>query len=156
VSDGVEVEAKHVIVATPAALTERIAFAPALPVDRASLLERMPAGSITKFVAIYDDAFWRADGLAGLTIGMSGPIEMTLDAGPPSGSPGVLAAFAFGPHARRLSEASIDVQRKVVTDFLASSLGPRAGAPKELVTQEWAREEWSHGCFMAHLAPGVM
>ena len=68
VADEIEVEADYAIVATPPALADRISFTPALPPDRAQLLERMLTGSIIKFVVMYHDAFWRTEGLAGLTV----------------------------------------------------------------------------------------
>jgi monoamine oxidase len=127
-----------------------------LPLARAQLIERMPAGSITKFVVVYDDAFWRADGLAGTSITLGGPIEMTIDAAEPSGSPGVMTAFAFGPHSTALAELSADARRKIVLDTLTTNFGARAATPVDFVEQEWASEVWSRGCFMAHLGPGVL
>jgi monoamine oxidase len=156
IADNVEVECARVIVAAPPAIAAQIEFTPALPVDRVQLLERMPAGSAIKYVVQYDDAFWRGDGFSGVTVGMGGPIEMTIDAGPPSGSPGVMTAFAFGPHGRRMGELSDDGQRKVVLDYLASAFGARALQPVDYIAQDWSAEPWTHGCFMAHLAPGVL
>jgi len=155
-SDLVEVTAARVIVTAPPALASRIAFTPALPTDREQLLDRMPAGAITKFIVMYPDAFWRRDGLSGTTIGMASPIESTFDAGPPSGTPGVVAAFAFGPHGRRLATFSADERRRTVIDALMQRLGAAAADPAEFVEQDWAAEEWSRGCFMAHLPPGVL
>jgi monoamine oxidase len=156
VADGIEVTAARVVVATPPALAARITFTPILPVDRAQLLERMPAGSIIKFVVQYDTAFWRADGLSGQTVALGETIEMTLDAGPPSGSPGVLTAFAFGPFSRELARLDSEVRRKLVVDALTARFGAKASAPIEFTEQDWGGEEWSHGCFMAHLPPGVL
>ena len=126
VADEIEVEADYAIVATPPGLADRISFTPVLPPDRAELLERMLTGSIIKFVVMYDEAFWRRDGFAGLSVGLGGPIEMTIDAGPPAGAPGVIAAFVFGPHALRMSELSAGAQRKIVLDGLAAAFGARA------------------------------
>jgi monoamine oxidase len=156
VSDGVEVLASRVIVAIPPALVANIAITPSLPLARAQLIERMPAGSITKFVVLYEDAFWRVDGLAGTAITLGGPIEMTIDAAEPSGSPGVITAFAFGPHSTALAELSADARRKIVLDTLTTNFGARAATPVDFVEQERASEQWSRGCFMAHMAPGVM
>jgi monoamine oxidase len=156
VGDAVEVSASRVIVAIPPALVANIAITPALPIARAQLIQRMPAGSITKFVVIYDDAFWRADGLAGTSITLGGPIEMTIDAAEPSGTPGVMTAFAFGPHSTALAELSADARRKIVLDTLTTNFGSRASTPVEFVEQEWASEQWSRGCFLAHMAPGVL
>jgi monoamine oxidase len=156
IADDIEVEAERVIMAVPPALAARVQFAPALPLDRAQLLERMPAGSILKFVVMYDDAFWRANGVNGQSIGLGHAIEMTIDAGPPSGTPGVMTAFAFGPHGRRVAEMPADARRALVLDTLTARFGTAAATPVEFAEQEWASEEWSHGCFVAHMPPGVL
>jgi monoamine oxidase len=155
-ADTLAVDAARVVVAIPPALAADIAYSPVLPVDRAQLMERMPAGSVFKFVAVYDSSFWRGDGMSGESIGMGSPIESTFDAGTPSGSPGVLAAFAFGPHARRLATLTIAARRALVLDALTARFGARAGTPLELVEKDWAAEVWSRGCYLAHLAPGVL
>jgi monoamine oxidase len=156
VADAIEVEAQRVIVAIPPALAARIAYTPALPLDRAQLMERAPAGSAIKYVAVYENAFWRSDGASGQTVALGSTIEMTLDAGPPSGSPGVLAAFAFGPHGREMSVLAPEVRRKIVLETMTNSFGPRAATPVEFYERDWAAEAWSRGCFMAHFAPGVL
>ena len=155
-ADAVTVDAARVVVAAPPALAADIAYSPALPVDRAQLMERMPAGSISKFVVIYRDPFWRAAGCSGESVAMGSPIEATYDAGPPDGSVGVLAAFAFGPHGRALANLAPDTRRAAVLAALTARFGAAAGDPLELVEQDWAAETWSRGCFMAHMAPGVL
>jgi monoamine oxidase len=87
---------------------------------------------------------------------MGSPIEMTLDASEPSGTPGVMTAFAFGPHGRELSALAPDVRKKIVLDALTTRFGARAAAPADFAEQDWAAEEWSQGCYMAHMPPGVM
>jgi monoamine oxidase len=155
-ADGLSVRAERVVVAIPPGLASRLRYEPALPIDRAQILERMPAGSIVKMLLLYDDAFWRADGLSGQAIALSSPIEMTLDASPPGGAPGVLAVFAFGPHARRLGALSADERRRLAIEAAVSRLGAGGAAPADYVEQDWGQEPWTVGCFMAHLAPGVL
>ena len=81
------------IVAIPPTLSGHLTYEPQLPVDRALLVQSMPAGSILKVSVMYDEPFWRTDGLNGQSVATSSPIEMTLDASPRSGVHGVLAAF---------------------------------------------------------------
>jgi monoamine oxidase len=155
-ADGLVVHAGHAVVAVPPALASRLRYAPALPIDRAQVLERMPAGSIVKMLLFYEDPFWRGDGLSGQAIAMGSPIELTLDASPPSASPGVLALFASGPHARRLGAWSADDRRHLATDVAVRWYGKAAANPIGYVDTDWGQEPWSIGCFMAHLAPGVL
>ena len=63
----------------PAPLTGRIRFDPPLPVDRAHLTHRMPIGAVTKIGVIYDDAWWRADGLNATSLDVDSPVSLTLD-----------------------------------------------------------------------------
>jgi monoamine oxidase len=150
------VRAKYAVVAAPPALAARIRFSPDLPTDRSQLLHRMPAGAIIKMLTIYEDAFWRKGGCSGMSVVMNSPIETTLDASPKSGRPGVLASFTFGPHARRLARLSVEARKQLVLDQLRACFGARAAEPIAYDEQDWEREEWTRGCSMAHLAPGVL
>ena len=57
------VSARHVVVAVPPALTLEIAFDPVLPDDRTALYRNSVAGPESKTLVVYDEPFWRADGL---------------------------------------------------------------------------------------------
>jgi Monoamine oxidase len=107
-------------------------------------------------LGVYDEAFWRADGLAGETVGGDSPIEMTLDGSPPSGRPGLIMGFAFGPMARRLGSLDDDERRRTVLADYARRFGPRAQQPVDYFDHEWANEPWSRGGMMAHWSPGVI
>ncbi len=66
--DGVEVEgirAAHAVLAIPPTLAGRIRYAPALPGLRDQLTQRTAQGAVIKCHAVYDEPFWRADGLTG-------------------------------------------------------------------------------------------
>src|SRR6185503_12507624 len=54
VAGGCTVCARRAVVAVPAARAARITYAPPLPPDRASLMERMPLGAIWKIAVVYD------------------------------------------------------------------------------------------------------
>ena len=72
------------------------------PAYRDQLTQRMPQGTVIKCMAIYDEPFWRADGLSGAGHERhAGPVRVTFDNSPPDGSPGVLLGFLEGRHARR-------------------------------------------------------
>lgn len=68
-ADGETVRAGRAIVAVPLAVADQIAYEPMLPVDRAFLHQRMPSCAVFKISAVYDSAFWRADGLCGQSAG---------------------------------------------------------------------------------------
>src|SRR4029450_13259035 len=141
--DGVEGRARRVIVAIPPTLAAHLTYEPQLPVDRALLVQSMPAGSILKVSVMYDEPFWRTEGLNGQSVATTSPIEMTLDASPSSGVPGVLAAFGFGPFARTLGDLDPDERRRLVLDALVTRFGWRAGQPVHYEAIDWAEERWT-------------
>ncbi len=55
--------AAAVIVAMPPALSARVAYDPALPALRDGLTQRVGQGAVIKCLCVYDEPFWRADGL---------------------------------------------------------------------------------------------
>ena len=63
------------------------------------------AGPETKTLVVYDEPFWRADGFSGQTAEPGSAAEVTLDASPASGTPGVIASFTFGPVAEAARRA---------------------------------------------------
>ena len=154
--DEIAVSARCAVVSVPPALALEIAFDPALPEDRKALYRNAIGGWETKTIAVYDEPFWRADGLSGQTAEPGSAAEVTLDAGPSSGSPGVLAGFTFGPVARRWATLDASVRRKAVLDALAFRFGPRAASPSEFIETSWWTEAWSRGCSMAHFTLGTL
>ena len=80
-------------------------FDPPLPVDRALLMQRMPAGSATKFLAMYEEPFWRADGLCGQSVGLTDPIWAAAPPGVRPAGVGTVNVVAWVP--ARLSEAAL-------------------------------------------------
>lgn len=154
--DALTVSARHVVVSVPPALALEIAFDPPLPADREALYRNAIGGWETKTIVVYDEPFWRADGFSGQTAEPGSVAEVTLDAGPSSGSPGMIAAFTFGAVAQRMQALDTSVRRKAVLDALAARLGPRAAKPVEFIETSWWTEEWSRGCSMAHFTLGTL
>ncbi len=151
----VRVEARHVICSVPPALVLEIAFDPALSDDRRELYTKATAGHETKTMISYDEPFWRPE-FSGQTAGPGTASEVTLDATPMTGTPGVIASFTFGPNARALDALDPAERRKLVLDELTARLGPQAANPRDFVETKWWDEEWTRGCTMAHYAPGVL
>jgi monoamine oxidase len=151
-----EVAARHVVVTTPPALALEIEFDPVLPDDRLTLYRAAVAGPESKTLVVYDEPFWRADGFSGQTSQPGSVSEVTLDATPVTGSPGVIASFTFGRVAAHAYTLDPAVRRKAVVDLLTMRLGPRAASPIDFVETAWWEEEWTRGCSMAHLPPGIL
>ena len=155
-ADGLTVTARHVVLATPPALTLDIAFDPVLSDDRLSLYKSAVGGTETKTMVVYDTPFWRDDGFSGQSAEPGSAAEVTLDASPMSGTPGVIASFTFGPVAERVDALPAAERRRAVLDALAARFGPTASTPVEFIETAWWTEEWTRGCSMAHLPPGIL
>jgi monoamine oxidase len=155
-ADGVSVSAAHVVVASPPALNLEIEFDPVLPDDRVALLRGFVGGPESKTLVVFDEPFWRAAGFSGQTSEPGSVAETTLDASPPSGTPGVIASFTFGPVAERVDAMDPAERRQAVLDTLAARLGRRALTPVDYVETAWIHEQWTRGCSFAHLRPGVL
>jgi monoamine oxidase len=156
IADRVRVEARRAIVALPPPLAGRIEFHPALPGDRARLCQRMAMGSLMKCYAMYDEPFWRDDGLTGEGLSDRGPATITFDTSPRDASAGVLLGFVGGAEARRLGGVAPEERRRLVLDGLVRLYGPRAGSPDAWVEQDWAAEAWSGGGPVAYMPPGAL
>jgi monoamine oxidase len=154
-SDALTVRAKRVIVAVPPSISSRISYEPVLPAERAMLVQRLPAGTAIKCVAIYNEPFWRADGMSGQSIDLDSLVESTFDGSPPSGL-GILNAFAYGHKAIELARLSSADRKSTLIRQLVKIFGPKASTPIDFADHNWADEEWTRGCFMAHWPPGVI
>jgi monoamine oxidase len=154
-ADGVEARGRRAIVALPPTLTERIAYDPPLPGHRDQLTQRMAQGTVAKCMAVYDEPFWRAQGLSGQGLSDSGPVRLTYDNSPPDGSPGVLLGFLEGRFARELGGLSPDRRRAEVLDCFGRLFGDRARRPRRYIERLWAEEEWTRGCYGCAMPTGA-
>ena len=148
------VRARRAILAMPPVLTARIAYEPALPGYRDGMTQRMPQGAVIKCMALYDEPFWRAEGLSGQGLSDTGPAKLTYDNSPPDGSPGVLLGFLEGRQARELGRLPAAERRDAVVAGFARLFGPRAAKPEGFVERSWADEEWTRGCYGCSFTTG--
>ena len=155
-SDRLTVRAQRAVVTVPPALALGIDFRPALPPDRAQLLQRMPQGSIMKCEAIYNRPFWRDDGLTGQAVSDTGPARTTFDNSPPDGRPGVLFGFIGGHDARVWARRPLATRRAAVLKNFATYFGKQALKPRSYTEDYAADEVWIRGCPTAVTVPGAL
>lgn len=153
-ADGLKLRARRAILAIPPVLTARIAYDPPLPGYRDGMTQRMPQGAVVKCMAVYDEPFWRADGLSGQALSDTGPAKITYDNSPPDGSPGVLLGFLEGRQARELGRLDAGARRDAVLGGFARLFGARASRPERFVERSWAEEEWTRGCYGCSFTTG--
>jgi monoamine oxidase len=96
-------------------------------------------GSVIKVHAIYEEPFWRREGLSGFVLSDSGPVRVVYDNSPEDGSPGVLVGFIEGEEARTWARRAPAGRRAGVLACLADYFGERAGRPRELLERSSPR-----------------
>ena len=153
--EGGGLRARRAIVALSPALAGRLDYEPELPSARDQLTQRMPMGSVIKCMAIYDEPFWRADGLSGQALSLPGPAQVVFDNTPPNGTPGVLLGFLEGRDARALGSVPATERREAVVGTFARLFGPRAASPSGYVEKDWSAEPFSRGCYAGVPVPGT-
>jgi monoamine oxidase len=155
-SDKLTVTAGRVIVAIPPAISAFIEWSPLLPSRRAQLIQRAPQGSLVKAEAVYDRPFWRDSKLSAQTIADTGLARATFDNSPPSGTPGIFFGFVGGTQARAWNDMSESTRRDTFLKQMAPFFGPQTLKPADYVEKNWADEEWTRGCPVAFMPPGVL
>lgn len=148
--------AQRVILAVPPALLGKIEFAPELSMQRAQIHTQMPAGSVLKCIASYERPFWREAGYSGEAFSTRGLVRATFDDCSESGDHAALVAFVVGDRARELSKIAPEQRRPLLLAELARLHGPKAHHATALVDKDWLADEWSTGCYVGLMAPGLL
>ena len=154
---GFVVRADRCVVAVPPTLAGRIDYSPALPALRDQLTQRMPMGNVIKVQCVYDEPFWRAEGLAGQATSDTGPVKVTFDNSPPGNEPGfgVLMGFMEGAEGRIWGARSRAERREATLDCFARYFGPKARRAQVYIEKSWAAEAWTRGCYAGFMPPGT-
>ena len=150
----VRVRARSTVIAIPPNLVGAIRFDPPLPAWRMQLQQAISQGSVTKFLAVYDEPFWRAEGLSGEGFAPHQFVRELYDNSPPSASVGVLCTFLPGENAELAARMSPDARRAAVLEGLAKFVGPRALEPVDYIETDWSAEEWTRGAYAATFGIG--
>jgi putrescine oxidase len=158
---GVELEAgsRHVtarktIVAVPPNVAGLIRFEPALPAWRMRLHQAMTQGDVIKVLAVYDEPFWRAEGLSGEGFAPYQLVREVYDNTPPAGRPGVLCTFLAAEKAQAAERLDPSERQLLVLAGLGQFFGPRALDAVEVIERDWSQEEWTRGAYAATFGVG--
>ena len=155
-SDDMVVRARRAIVAVPIAIASQIHYEPMLPMDRSFLHQRMPLGAVFKIALIYDEPFWRADGLSGQSFAPGSMANLTIDSCTDTARTGVLTVITEGPVARQMTKLSDAARKEAVLQAVAERFGNKALSPVDYVEQNWSVERYSGGGMISHAPPGVL
>ncbi|RVE65533.1 hypothetical protein OJAV_G00117830 [Oryzias javanicus] len=149
---------KAVIVTCPPHLAAKIHYQPALPSMRESLTQNMPVGHLMKFIITYQTAFWKEKGFSGEIVAGSStdcPFCVTFDATSPRGN-AALVGFIAGQQASHWSTKEVEQRKDAVISSLVRYLGPEAASFIHYEEKDWAKEEYSGGCPVNVMAPGLL
>ncbi|GKT66187.1 monoamine oxidase [Colletotrichum tofieldiae] len=146
---------RRIITAIPPGNVLKIDFEPRLPLEKASLLQNMPMGAVSKVYATYKRPFWREKGLTGESTNPTGFVSVTFDASPPSGYPAKLMGFIAGTKSREFMRFSKEQRRHIALAGFAAAFGQEALDPQDFFFHNMVEEDWSLGCPMATPAPGM-
>ncbi|MGB7450367.1 MAG: FAD-dependent oxidoreductase [Ornithinimicrobium sp.] len=153
--DGTVATGRRAIVALSPTLAGRIMYDPPLPGKRDQLTQRVPQASAHKAFILYDEPFWRAEGLNGQLISCLGPARMSNDSCLPdeAGGPGILLAFLEGESARVAGRWPASRRHEALSAEMERHFGPRGGRPLRIIERGWADEQWTRGCYNANTGP---
>lgn len=136
-------QASHVLLALPPRLAAAIAYAPALPASLAAAWSDTPTWMAphAKYVAVYEHAFWRAQGLSGHARSAAGPLAEIHNASGEDGSP---ALFGFiGMPAVQRQSLDPEVLLAHCRAQLIRLYGPQAAHPVSDTIKDWATDEYT-------------
>ena len=102
---------------------------------------------MTKVLAVYEQPFWREEGLSGQGFAPYELVRELYDNSPPSASAGVLCTFLAGEVAERVGR--MDPRRGAKRCSrgwpLTSGSGPQR--PLDCIETEWSGQEWTRGAY---------
>ena len=150
-----QIHAERVVITTPPRLAAELTFSPALPPDARSALSAIPTwmGAHAKFVAVYPEAFWRADGLSGDASSRRGPMVEIHDASPDGAAFGALFGFIGLPAGRR-NEIGVSDLTAACIDQLAQLFGQSANSPVHVALEDWSLAPLTATKADAHMPAG--
>lgn len=154
-SSGEVVEARRVISSLPPRLAVKLPTEPPLESWRVEVAEKVPPGNVIKAFLVYDEPWWREQGLTGQMGSDEGSVRVTFDTSREGYSRGTLMGFFEGADADSLSRRSVTLRERAFTDSVVRAFGEVAAQPSEYIERDWSTEEFTGGCHGAHFAPGI-
>ena len=134
---------RHVVVAVPPSVVQRIEFRPPLPDVLTEAAAAFRAADVTKILLRYAEPFWTAQGCNG-TIRFCEPAGLYV-ADASVGEAHALVVFVGGPLAANWRALGEDGRRAAALHHLVSVLGDAALTPLDVQVRDWPPDEWGGG-----------
>ena len=116
----------------------------------------MPMGAAMKCFCIYKKPFWRKNGFSGQVVSDTSPVKVTFDCTDKDEDKGVLLTFVEAIHARDFIELPEAERKQKIIEGLSQYFGKEALNIIAYKDKCWTEDEWSRGCYVGNMAPGVM
>jgi monoamine oxidase len=143
-TDTAVIHARQVISTMSQSLCNKIAYAPALPAERAALHKAWPTNArMRKAALVYASPFWRDAGFNGQVLDIGGPLLWSADNSPPDASVGILTGFI------REGALPADPERakQALVATFARAYGDAARTPLQYHEIDWGSvDEWTLSC----------
>ena len=122
-----------------------------------SCISECRAAPIFKINIVYDEPFWRADGLSGQSAAPGRLRRSPSTRAPTRGTPGVLCVIIEGPDRAAVVRARRGERRRRILDRARRAVRRRRPAsPVDYIEQNWTIERYSGGGMISHAPPGVL
>ena len=148
------VTARRVVLAVPPNLYDRIDYVPTLPLRRHVMHQHLSLGLVIKIHAVYDEPFWRADGLSGTAFSPYLPVHEAYDNSNHGDPRGILVGFASDARADALLAMDPEARKAAILGSLAHYYGEQARTPAIYFESDWGSEEWTRGAYAASFDMG--
>ncbi len=142
--NGSECSASHTLVSVPPRLfASSITTEPALPDSLLSSFKKTPTwmAAHAKLVAVYDQPFWRENGLSGQAFSYQGPMMEIHDASPNIEGPYGLFGFVGIDAARRRNNA--ETVKQMGIEQLTRLFGAAASTPSDVLYKDWSEDTYT-------------
>ncbi|WP_341665129.1 FAD-dependent oxidoreductase [Vibrio sp.] len=124
----------------PRLLSQSIDFTPMLPEKTIKQWQATPTWMAphAKYIAVFEDAFWRKKGLSGDARSVRGPLVEIHDASSYEGMPALFGFIGVPAHVRKdIDQATLMLHCRAQIERL---FGPNAPEPKYEFMQDWSKE----------------
>lgn len=149
-------QSEKIIIAIPPVLAGRLEYSPPLSIAKQQLLQKIPMGIVVKCYAVYKTPFWRKKGYSGEAVTDENSMHQTVfDNGAPNADYGVLIGFSIANRATELMKFTVEERKELFVKTLVRYFGEEAKDISHYEDKCWAEEEFSQGCYVGYLPPGV-
>jgi len=154
---GTQYKADKVVVTGSPLGVRRMVFKPPLPHATSRLLEGMHQGNSVRVGVVYDEPWWRAQGLSG-SIGDlqdSSYVYYAFDSSPADSSYGVIQFHLCGDGGDAIMSMNATARERYLVAYLVKFLGPQAANYTRIVGHDFGQDAYIGGGFQANMPPGL-